>query len=63
MTNYNLFAFEHRYLFNKGLAANLRGLVCEPIYTGLRAHDIMLPIGRGQRQLIIGDRHTGKTTI
>jgi F-type H+-transporting ATPase subunit alpha len=37
--------------------------VCEPLQTGIKAIDAMIPIGRGQRQLIIGDRQTGKTTI
>ncbi len=37
--------------------------VKEPLQTGLKAVDAMIPIGRGQRELIIGDRQTGKTTI
>ena len=37
--------------------------VCEPVQTGLMAIDAMVPIGRGQRELIIGDRQPGKTTI
>lgn len=37
--------------------------VCEPLQTGLKAVDAMIPIGRGQRELIIGDRQTGKTAI
>lgn len=37
--------------------------VCEPVQTGIKAIDSMIPIGRGQRELIIGDRQTGKTTI
>ena len=37
--------------------------VCEPVQTGLLAIDSMVPIGRGQRELIIGDRQTGKTAI
>lgn len=37
--------------------------VCEPVQTGLLAIDAMIPIGRGQRELIIGDRKTGKTAI
>lgn len=37
--------------------------VCEPVQTGLLAVDAMIPIGRGQRELIIGDRKTGKTAI
>ena len=40
-----------------------RKSVHEPLQTGLRAIDSMIPIGRGQRQLIIGDRQTGKTAI
>ena len=37
--------------------------VCEPVQTGLLAIDAMVPVGRGQRELIIGDRKTGKTAI
>jgi len=37
--------------------------VCEPLQTGVKAVDAMTPIGRGQRELIIGDRKTGKTAI
>ncbi len=37
--------------------------VVEPMQTGIKAIDAMIPIGRGQRELIIGDRQTGKTTI
>ncbi len=37
--------------------------VCEPVQTGIMAIDSMVPIGRGQRELIIGDRKTGKTAI
>ncbi|MCC7237590.1 MAG: F0F1 ATP synthase subunit alpha [Bryobacterales bacterium] len=37
--------------------------VREPLQTGIKAIDAMIPIGRGQRELIIGDRQTGKTTI
>jgi F-type H+-transporting ATPase subunit alpha len=40
-----------------------RDLVTHPIATGLLAIDAMIPIGRGQRELIIGDRQTGKTAI
>ena len=35
----------------------------EPLQTGIKAIDALIPIGRGQRELIIGDRQTGKTTI
>ncbi|MDG1842312.1 MAG: F0F1 ATP synthase subunit alpha [Crocinitomicaceae bacterium] len=37
--------------------------VSEPLQTGIKAIDSMIPIGRGQRELIIGDRQTGKTTV
>ena len=37
--------------------------VSRPLQTGIKAIDSMIPIGRGQRELIIGDRQTGKTTI
>jgi F-type H+-transporting ATPase subunit alpha len=44
-----------------GIAA--RQPVKEPLQTGIKAIDAMIPIGRGQRELIIGDRKTGKTTV
>ena len=37
--------------------------VSEPLQTGIKAVDAMIPIGRGQRELVIGDRQTGKTTV
>ena len=37
--------------------------VTEPLQTGIKAIDAMIPIGRGQRELIIGDRQTGKTSV
>ena len=37
--------------------------VNEPLQTGVKAIDSMIPIGRGQRELVIGDRQTGKTTV
>ena len=40
-----------------------RKSVGEPMQTGLKAIDSLIPIGRGQRELIIGDRQTGKTAI
>jgi F-type H+-transporting ATPase subunit alpha len=40
-----------------------RKSVHEPMQTGIKAIDAMIPIGRGQRELVIGDRQTGKTTI
>jgi len=40
-----------------------RQSVCEPMMTGLKAVDCLVPVGRGQRELIIGDRQTGKTAV
>ena len=40
-----------------------RKSVDQPMQTGLKAIDSMVPIGRGQRELIIGDRQTGKTAV
>src|SRR5690625_3312674 len=40
-----------------------RKSVHEPLQTGIKAIDALVPIGRGQRELIIGDRQTGKTTV
>lgn len=47
----------------KALGVMQRQPVVEPLQTGLKAIDSMIPIGRGQRELIIGDRQTGKTAI
>ena len=47
----------------KALGVMERQPVTEPLQTGLKAIDSMIPIGRGQRELIIGDRQTGKTAI
>ena len=40
-----------------------RKSVNQPVQTGLKAIDALVPIGRGQRELIIGDRQTGKTAL
>ena len=40
-----------------------RKSVSQPVQTGIMAIDAMIPIGRGQRELVIGDRQTGKTTV
>ena len=40
-----------------------RRSVYQPLQTGIKAIDAMIPIGKGQRELIIGDRQTGKTAI
>ncbi|MBP7163238.1 MAG: F0F1 ATP synthase subunit alpha [Candidatus Omnitrophica bacterium] len=47
----------------KGPGITDRKNIDEPLHTGIKAIDAMIPIGRGQRELIIGDRKTGKTTI
>ena len=47
----------------KALGVMARQPVTEPLQTGIKAVDSMIPIGRGQRELIIGDRQTGKTAI
>ncbi len=56
-------ASETRPLEVKAPGVMLRQPVKEPLYTGLKAIDAMIPIGRGQRELIIGDRQIGKTAI
>ena len=47
----------------KATGVMARKSVDEPLQTGIKAIDALVPIGRGQRELIIGDRQTGKTTI
>src|SRR6187200_2022950 len=54
---------ERRALEIQAPGVMLRQSVSEPLATGIKAIDAMTPIGRGQRQLIIGDRQTGKTAI
>jgi len=48
---------------SKGTRSSLRWKVNDSLITGISAIDTMIPVGRGQRQLIIGDRSTGKTSI
>jgi F-type H+-transporting ATPase subunit alpha len=50
-------------LERKALGVIQRQPVKEPLQTGIKAVDAMIPIGRGQRELIIGDRQTGKTAV
>lgn len=54
---------EYKPLERKALGIIQRQPVKEPLQTGLKSIDSMIPIGRGQRELIIGDRQTGKTAI
>ncbi len=54
---------ERRFVEFTAPGVSGRQPVCEPLQTGIKAVDAMTPIGRGQRELIIGDRKTGKTAI
>lgn len=56
-------AEENRLIESMAPGIIARKSVCEPLQTGITAIDSMIPIGRGQRELIIGDRQTGKTSI
>lgn len=62
-TNLNSGFARPRYVEMKAPGIMPRKSVNEPMRTGLKAIDSMIPVGRGQRELIIGDRQTGKTTI
>jgi F-type H+/Na+-transporting ATPase subunit alpha len=54
---------EYRYIEVPAPGIIARQGVQEPLYTGIKAIDALIPIGKGQRELIIGDRQTGKTAI
>ena len=56
-------AAEYKRVELKAPGIVARKSVKEPLQTGIKAIDAMIPIGRGQRELIIGDRQTGKTTV
>ena len=56
-------ATESRLVEEKAKGIMARKSVHEPLQTGIKAIDALVPIGRGQRELIIGDRQTGKTTV
>ncbi len=56
-------ATEYRFVEEKAPGIMARKSVHEPLATGIKAIDALVPIGRGQRELIIGDRQTGKTTV
>ena len=58
-----IYTTEYRNLEEKAPNVVERQPVSEPVQTGVKAIDSMIPIGRGQRELIIGDRQTGKTAI
>jgi len=54
---------EYLAIERKALGVMSRSPVNQPLQTGIKAVDSMIPIGRGQRELIIGDRQTGKTAV
>ncbi len=54
---------ESRFVEEKAPGIMARKSVHEPLQTGIKAIDALVPVGRGQRELIIGDRQTGKTTL
>jgi F-type H+-transporting ATPase subunit alpha len=54
---------ESRFVEEKAPGIMARKSVHEPMATGIKSIDCLVPIGRGQRELIIGDRQTGKTTV
>lgn len=54
---------EYRHIDIKAPGITARQSVYEPVITGLKCIDSLVPIGRGQRELIIGDRQTGKTAV
>ncbi len=56
-------AKERRFVEEKAPGIMERKSVHEPLQTGIKAIDCLVPVGRGQRELIIGDRQTGKTTL
>ena len=58
-----IFADEQRFIERDAPGVVERQAVAEPLHTGIKAIDAIVPIGRGQRELIIGDRQTGKTSI
>jgi len=58
-----IWAEETRPIEFKAPGITARKSVCAPMHTGIKAIDALIPIGKGQRELIIGDRQTGKTAI
>ena len=63
MAKGNINAKEKRRIELKAPGIIPRQSVFEPMQTGIKALDALVPIGRGQRELIIGDRQTGKTAV
>jgi F-type H+-transporting ATPase subunit alpha len=54
---------ERREVFNETLGINARATITEPFLTGLTKVDLLIPLGKGQRELVLGDAKTGKTTF
>ena len=59
----NIQIIEKRFLETRAPSIIARQKVNEPLFTGIKSVDTLIPIGRGQRELILGDRQTGKTAI
>ena len=55
--------FSYDNLLKRGIRISLRSKVNDSLISGLRLVDCLLPTGRGQRQLIMGDRNTGSTSL
>lgn len=58
----NTFSSYHN-LLKRGVRIAIRSKVNDNLITGLKVVDCIIPVGLGQRQLILGDRYTGKTTV
>lgn len=56
-------SFSYHNLLKRGVRITLRAKVNDSIITGLKVVDAIIPVGRGQRQLILGDRYTGKSSL
>jgi len=63
LTLFGFISFSFHNLLKRGVRIASRSKVNDSLITGSRIVDSILPVGRGQRQLILGDRYTGKTPI
>ena len=62
--SYNYYySFSYHNLLKRGVRIAIRSKVNESLLSGISIIDATLPVGLGQRQLILGDRYTGKTTV
>jgi F0F1-type ATP synthase alpha subunit len=55
--------FSYHNLLKRGVRIAIRSKVNDNLITGLKVVDCIIPVGLGQRQLVLGDRYTGKTTV